>query len=87
MKNLASIFLITLITASLFFKTVSTFTLCGGTLMQNWLGVGACTNNQSQFIGFGNFRMESQDQFGVAVILICLALVGFAWRKWGKKRA
>ncbi|MFY0667403.1 hypothetical protein [Alteromonas stellipolaris] len=55
--------------------------------MQNWLGVGACTNNQSQFIGFGNFRMESQDQFGVAVILICLALVGFAWRKWGKKRA
>jgi len=86
MKKFASVVLITLIIVAIAIKTVGSFTLCGGTLLQNFLGISACSNNQKQFIGFGHFRMEDQDLFGAFLLVLFLFVVGFAWKKWGKNR-
>ncbi|MGQ8367215.1 hypothetical protein [Glaciecola sp. 1036] len=86
MKKLGSVALILLIVLVLFIKTVGTFTLCGGTLLQNWLGVGACSNSQNQFIGFGNFRMEGEDLAGVVFLSVALVVIGLIYKLVVSKR-
>ena len=86
MKKLGSVALILLIVLALFIKTISTFTLCGGTLLQNWIGVGACSNSQNQFIGFGNFRMEGEDLAGVVFLFVALAVIGLTYKLVVSKR-
>ena len=86
MKKLGSVALILLIILALFIKTISTFTLCGGTLLQNWIGVGACSNSQNQFIGFGDFRMEGEDLAGVAFLFVALVLICITYKMVVSKR-
>ncbi|MBO7924593.1 hypothetical protein C7Y69_21290 [Alteromonas sp. KS69] len=86
MKKLGSVALILLIVLALFIKTISTFTLCGGTLLQNWIGVGACSNSQNQFIGFGNFRMEGEDLAGVVFLFVALVVIGLTYKLVVSKR-
>ena len=86
MKRLGTVALILLIVLALVIKTISTFTLCGGTLLQNWIGVGACSNSQNQFIGFGNFRMEGEDLAGVVFLLVALVVLGLTYKLVVSKR-
>ena len=86
MKKLGSVALILLIVLALFTKTINTFTLCGGTLLQNWIGVGACSNSQNQFIGFGNFRMEGEDLAGVVFLFVALLIIGVTYKLVVNKR-
>jgi hypothetical protein len=76
------------IIVSLALKTVTTFTLCGGTLMQNWVGVGACTDQQNKFIGYGDFMMRDREFIGIAVlvlILVIATLTRFVYVSYFKK--
>lgn len=86
MKKLGSVALILLIVLTLFFKTISTFTLCGGTLLQNWIGVGACSNSQNQFVGLGNFRIEGEDLVGVVFLFVALVIIGVTYKLVVSKR-
>ncbi|AMJ87099.1 MULTISPECIES: hypothetical protein [Alteromonas] len=86
MKKFGSVALIFLIVLALLIKTVGTFTLCGGTLLQNWIGVGACSNSQNQFIGFGNFRMEGEDLAGVVFLFVALVVLGLTYKLIVSKR-
>ncbi|WP_296048868.1 hypothetical protein [uncultured Alteromonas sp.] len=79
MKKLRSVALILFIVLALFIKTIGTFTLCGGTLLQNWNGIGACSNSQNQFIGFGNFRMGGEDFAGVVFLFVALVIIGITY--------
>ena len=86
MKKLRSVALILLIVLTLLTNTVGTFTLCGGSLLQNWLGVGACSNSQNQFIGFGNLRMEGEDLAGVTFLFVALVIICITYKLVVSKR-
>ncbi|OFI35732.1 hypothetical protein BFC17_10620 [Alteromonas lipolytica] len=72
MKKLAAKVILLMLVLALVVATITTFTLCGGTLLQNWNGSGGCTNHQLQFNGFATFSMVSQDGAGVALLVIVL---------------
>ncbi|MDO6692691.1 hypothetical protein Q4574_05320 [Aliiglaciecola sp. 3_MG-2023] len=84
MKNSKSRLLVLLILAVFGIMTVSTFTLCGGTFMQNWSGVGACTYQQEIFIGFGNPFRGYIEQVGVFAIVLFLFILLTIWLKQKK---
>jgi len=86
MKKLITIALVAFISTVLIFKTVSTVSLCGGTFMQNWMGVGACTDSQSEFMGLGEIYFDGRELFGAAFLAIFLLVLSLAWLKWGRKR-
>ncbi len=65
------------IIVSLALKTITTFTLCGGTLMQNWFGMGACTDQQNKFIGYGSPMMDDRESFGAVVLIAILVIAVF----------
>ena len=80
MKKLGTVAFIMLIVLAIFVKTINTFTLCGGTLLQSWIGIGACSNSQNQFIGLGNFRMETEDLAGVAFLFVAPVLICITYK-------
>jgi hypothetical protein len=84
MKKITTTVFVWLITLILFLKTASTFTLCGGTLMQNWVGFGACTDRQERFIGFGNPFRQGDELIGVVFLCIVLIILFVLWRKYFK---
>jgi hypothetical protein len=71
MKKLVSIALICLVAISLLANSISSFTLCGGTLMQNLLNMSACTDTQEKFIGFrGTYFFYESESVGAALLFI-----------------
>ena len=74
MKNAKRIGISCFIAIALIIKAVSTFTLCGGTLMQNWMGFGACTDSQSMFMGITYDSIDGTESFG-ALFLFFFILV------------
>lgn len=87
MRKLTSKALIGLVALVLFLKTASTFTLCGGTLIQNWVGTGACTDNQKSFIGFDHPFMQGREFLGVVVLCFFLIVLGYVYLKYFKSGA
>ena len=87
MKKLAKIALISFIGLVLILKSVNTPLLCGGTFMQNWMGVGACTETQSQFMEIGYVYFKGTESVGVAVLVIFLLVLIIVWIKWLRKSA
>ena len=74
-KRFAVLLVVFGVIVSLALKTIITFTLCGGTLMQNWVGAGACSDQQTKFIGFGSPIMDSRESAGVAILIALLVMV------------
>lgn len=82
MKKLVSIALVCLVAVSLMMNSVSSFTLCGGTLMQNLLNMSACTDTQKKFMGFRGTYFFYESEFvgasliliGTLILLLCLFL-------------
>ncbi|WP_395343792.1 hypothetical protein PN836_004195 [Ningiella sp. W23] len=87
MKKLITSALIWFIAIVLIFKTVSTVSLCGGTFMQNWMGLGACNDSQSQFMGLGDIYFEGRELFGAALLALFIIVLSLVWLKCGRKRA
>ncbi len=75
MKKLTSIVLICLVAATLLINSISSFSLCGGTLMQNLLNMSACTDTQNKFIGFGGSYFFYESEFiGASLLFLCAAI-------------
>ncbi|MFC3121841.1 hypothetical protein [Agaribacter flavus] len=87
MKKLIKFALIGFIGLVLILKSISTPLLCGGTFMQNWMGLGSCTESQSQFMGLGYTYFEGTESVGVAVLVIFLLVLIIVGQKWLRKRA
>jgi hypothetical protein len=76
MKKLVSITLICLVAISLLANSINSFTLCGGTLMQNLLNISACTDTQERFIGFrGSYFFYESESIGASLLLIGLVVL------------
>jgi hypothetical protein len=76
MKKLVTITLICLVAISLLANSISSLTLCGGTLMQNLLNISACTDTQERFIGFrGTYFFYESESVGAALLLIGLVVL------------
>lgn len=85
MKKLISIALICLVAISLLANSISSFTLCGGTLMQSLLDISACTDSQERFIGFrGTYFFYESESVGAFILGIGL-LVSILFLFLGKR--
>lgn len=82
MKKLVSIAFICLVAISLIANSISSFTLCGGTLMQNLLNISACTDTQERFIGYrGTYFFYESESIGAFLLFIALIISVLFLRK------
>lgn len=89
MKKFTSITLLCIAVASLLANTFSSFSLCGGTLMQRLLRMSSCTETQEKFMGFRGLYFFYESEFVGATLLFIvastlIAVVFFKMRSGGK---
>ena len=69
-RKLISLVIVAILMGTIATKTITTFTLCGGSLMQNWLGFGACTDTQSDFNGEVSPFLYQVEVAGILFLII-----------------